>query len=464
MSRYISYSPEQAWLVPPSVEDELGPDHLIFFLHALVERLDLSRFEVEHQEAGRPSYPPQLLLKVWLYAYSQGLTSSRRLEQRLREDLGFRFLAGNLQPDHWTLNQFRKRHPRALNDVFTQVVEAARQLGMGRLGRVAIDSTRVAANASPYRRENLETLRRERARLRQRIRRWQKQCDREDPETAGTAVESWRERLEEIPRHLELLRKSGQAWGSRTDPESRNLRQRGGFCLGYTAEIAVSEDHLIVAQRVHQAAIDNHSLAAMTEAATQECRERPESVVADCGYYSMDQIQKVAAEGIQVYVPDVVAARELAGAIPAQTMNLRQQGRHPGLQSLADAVPGGASLLRPAQGHGRAGVWGLKTATRNASISAARFASGGNRVDAGHHRLQSDPNVRDPGFEEDLNPASAESPLPIPQLKPTVLRCFSTASLSGATTRLHFSHRLRKGGEQDGGLRKSRKWSSQAGI
>jgi transposase len=338
MSRYISYSPEQAWLVPPSVEDELGPDHLIFFLHALVERLDLSRFEVEHQEAGRPSYPPQLLLKVWLYAYSQGLTSSRRLEQRLREDLGFRFLAGNLQPDHWTLNQFRKRHPRALNDVFTQVVEAARQLGMGRLGRVAIDSTRVAANASPYRRENLETLRRERARLRQRIRRWQKQCDREDPETAGTAVESWRERLEEIPRHLELLRKSGQAWGSRTDPESRNLRQRGGFCLGYTAEIAVSEDHLIVAQRVHQAAIDNHSLAAMTEATARECRQRPESVVADCGYYSMDQIQKVAAEGIQVYVPDVVAARELAGAIPAQTMNLRQQGRHPGLQSLRERM------------------------------------------------------------------------------------------------------------------------------
>ena len=98
MSRYISYSPEQAWLVPPSVEDELGPDHLIFFLHALVERLDLSRFEVEHQEAGRPSYPPQLLLKVWLYAYSQGLTSSRRLEQRLRRIWGFAFWPGICSP------------------------------------------------------------------------------------------------------------------------------------------------------------------------------------------------------------------------------------------------------------------------------------------------------------------------------------------------------------------------------
>jgi transposase len=239
VSRYIPYNPEQAWLVPPSVQDELGPDHLVFFLHSVVERLDLRRFEAEHADDGRPSYPPHLLLKVWLYAYTQGITSSRRLEQRIREDLGFRFLAGQLQPDHWTVNQFRKRHPRALNDVFTQVVEAARRLGMGRLGRVAIDSTRVAANASPDRSASMDALRRERARLRQRIRRWQKQCDQDDPETAGAAVESWRERLSEIPRQIEELRKSGQQRGSRTDPESRYLRRRGGFCLGYTAEVAV---------------------------------------------------------------------------------------------------------------------------------------------------------------------------------------------------------------------------------
>ena len=162
------------------MREELGEEHLAVFVHELVERLDLRQFEADSSEQGRPGYPPQLLLKVWLYADAVGVTSSRRLEQRIREDLGFRLLAGNLKPDHWTLNEFRRRHPQALNDVFTQVVEAARRLGMGQIGRVAIDSTRVQANASPDRSESVKQLRRERARIRQRIRRWQKQCDGED--------------------------------------------------------------------------------------------------------------------------------------------------------------------------------------------------------------------------------------------------------------------------------------------
>lgn len=343
MSRYVTYNPDQTLLLPPSVREELGEQHLAVFVHGLVERLDLHRFEAEHAEAGRPSYPPQLLLKVWLYGYAMGVTSSRRIEQRIHEDLGFRFLAGGWKPDHWTLNQFRRRHPKALNDVFTQVTEAARRLGMGQLGRVAIDSTRVQANASPDRSHKLEQLRRERARIRQRIRRWQKQCDRDDQEPSGgaeAAPQQWQQRLDEIPRQIQELRKSGQARGSRTDPESRYLRRRGGFCLGYTAEVAVSDDHLIVAQRVHQAPTDNGSLAAMTEAAEYECGERPKMVLADCGYYSMDQIQAVEAHGIEVYVPDVLVARELAGGDVVVEMNARQQRRHPGLQELRERLRG----------------------------------------------------------------------------------------------------------------------------
>lgn len=231
MSRYITYNPDQAWLLPPSVREELGEDHLAVFVHELVERLDLSRFEAEHSEEGRPSYPPQLLLKVWLYAYAQGLTSSRRLEQRIHEDLGFRYLAGGLKPDFWTLNRFRQKHPKAVNDVFTQVIEVARRMGMVRLGRVAIDSTRVQANASPDRSDSCQQLRRERARLRQRIRCWQKQCDQENgdsPSGRMAPVEAWRQRLEEIPRQLEQLQKSGQKRCSRVDPESRYLRDGAG--------------------------------------------------------------------------------------------------------------------------------------------------------------------------------------------------------------------------------------------
>src|ERR1044071_5496748 len=101
MSRYVNYNPDQDWLLPPSLREELGAGHLAVFLHEVVERLDLGQFESEASEQGRPAYPPQMMLKLWLYGYAVGLTSSRRLEQRVREDLGFRFLAANLKPDYW---------------------------------------------------------------------------------------------------------------------------------------------------------------------------------------------------------------------------------------------------------------------------------------------------------------------------------------------------------------------------
>jgi transposase len=341
MARYVNYNADQAMLLPPSVRDELGESHLAVFVHEMVERLDLRKFEQEHSDAGRPGFPPQLLLKVWLYAYALGVTSSRRIEQRIHEDLGFRFLAGGWKPDHWTLNEFRRRHPKALNDVFTQVLEAARRLGMARLGSVAIDSTKVKANASADRSSSGQDLRRERARLRQRIRRWQKQCDRDGSEPAGgeaAAPAEWQQRLQQIPRQLEQLRKSGQKRSSRTDPESRYLRQRGGFCLGYTAELAVSGDHMIVGQRVHQQQLDHAGLEAMTETVERECGAPPDTVLADCGYYTMPALVALQRRGIEVLVPDSWAAREINGSIEPVTMNARQQHRHPGLQQLRERM------------------------------------------------------------------------------------------------------------------------------
>jgi hypothetical protein len=120
-------------------------------------------------------------------------------------DMAFRYLAGGGQPDYWALNEFRKRHGRAINDVFTQVVELARWLGMGKLGQVAIDSTRIAANAAADSAESIEKLRAERAKIRQRIRRWQRQCEAQDPdegagmEVTSEALERLKQRLAEIP-------------------------------------------------------------------------------------------------------------------------------------------------------------------------------------------------------------------------------------------------------------------------
>ena len=314
MGRFLPYDPEQAYLLPPSVQDELGKDHLCFFIHRAVEHLDLSSFEQEYGEEGGALYCPALMLKVWLYGYALGITSGRRLEQRIREDLGLRYLAGGARPDNWTLSAFRRRHGRGLNDVFTQVLEMARGMKLGRLGQVAIDSTRIQGAASRNRVDTEERLRQERAKLRRGIRKWQKLCDEEDPnEGSGTRVqlERLQEQLAEMPRRLEKLGKSGLKKLSRTDEEARFLRERSGFVLGYTAEAAVNEDHLIVGQRVTQNAADNASLIPLVDEAERQSGMRAEKVLADAGFFSLENITELERRGLDVYLPDSNLAREL---------------------------------------------------------------------------------------------------------------------------------------------------------
>lgn len=317
MPNFLEYNPEQGYLLPPSVRDVLGEEHLCFFVHRAVEKLDLREFEQGYSDEGHPAYHPALLLKVWLYAYALGVTSSRRLEQRIREDLAFRYLAGGAQPDFWALNEFRKRHGRAMNDVFTQVVELARSLGMGKLGHVAIDSTRIAANAAADSAETMEKLRAERAKIRKRIRGWQQQCEAEDPnEGAGTevareALQKLEQQLREIPVRMERLKKAGVKKLSRTDEDSRFLRERRGFLLAYTATLAVSEDHLIVAQQVTQSSNDNGLLLPMVEAVERECGERPQQASADSGFFSQENLEELEQRKIDAYVPDSNLARAL---------------------------------------------------------------------------------------------------------------------------------------------------------
>src|ERR1700745_335230 len=99
MGNFLEYNPEQAYLLPPTVREVLGEEHLCFFIHRAVEKLDLGRFVEGYGEEGHPGYHPALQLKVWLYAYALGVTSSRRLEKRIQEDLAFRYLAGGARPD-----------------------------------------------------------------------------------------------------------------------------------------------------------------------------------------------------------------------------------------------------------------------------------------------------------------------------------------------------------------------------
>jgi hypothetical protein len=186
---------------------------------------------------------------------------------------------------------------------------------------VAVDSTRIAASASRDRVVTTEQLRSRRASLRRQVRRWQKQCNEESAqEAAGTQTEgsNWRRQLEQIPAQLRQLRKSGQKKLSVTDPDSRFLRTRTGFELGYTADIAVNEDHLVVAQRITQNPTDTRSLDEVVEQVEQRCGETPERVSADSGFYRNEEVAAVTARGADVYVPDSNLAQELNGGPAAE--------------------------------------------------------------------------------------------------------------------------------------------------
>jgi transposase len=304
MPNYFAYAPEQAELLPRHVRDELPKGHLCFLIHEVIEGRKLSQFDEAYSEEGQKAYNPRMMLKVWLYGFAVNVRTTRKLEQRIQEDLGFRFLAGGARPDHKTLSEFLRRHREAIEELFTQVLGWARQAGMARLGRVAMDSTRIKANASPERLVQQD---------RRQVRRWRQEMETEDPdqepglEVSAEQAEGLRRQIESAPGEASPRNRQ-----SATDPEARFLRERGGkFTLGYSGEIAVSEDHFIVAVRVTQNASDNASLLPMLAEVERQCRACPEKVLADSGFYSSANLDELKAQGVDGYVPDSNLAREL---------------------------------------------------------------------------------------------------------------------------------------------------------
>ncbi len=343
--------------------------------------MNLSRFDEAYSEEGQKAYNPRLMLKLWLYGFAVNVRSTRKLERRVQEDLGFRFLAGGLRPDHKTLSEFLRRHGEAIEPLFTQVLGWARKAGMARLGRVAIDSTRIKANASPDR------LRQQDERQ---VRQWRRAMEAEDPDQEP-GLEVGAETVERLRR--EMGRASGTAAPGKqslTDPDARFLRERGGrFRLGYSGEIAVSEDHFIVAVRVTQNATDNASLLPMVAEVERQCRARPKQVLADSGFYSGDNLDALEAQGIDGYVPDSNLARELnlgkaregksAAASPSDATHAAQV-----------AQPRRSANLSASQEPGGTGDRSAERTAGDAAVPASWTGGSEHGTAPGGHQLQPD--------------------------------------------------------------------------
>ncbi len=149
---YLPYDPDQQLLLPAALQEWLPEDHLAYFIFDVVDQLDLSDITAryEQERRGGPPYHPRMMVKALLYGYCTGVASSRRIAQRLHEDIAFRVLAANNTPDFRTVSDFRKDHLEALGNLFLQVLALCQQAGLVKLGHVALDGTKVRANASKH--------------------------------------------------------------------------------------------------------------------------------------------------------------------------------------------------------------------------------------------------------------------------------------------------------------------------
>ena len=339
---YLPYDPDQQLLLPAALQEWLPDDHLAYFISDVVDQLDLSAITAryEQERRGAPPYHPRMMVKVLVYGYCIGVASSRRIAQRLHEDIAFRVLAANNTPDFRTISDFRKDHLGALSGLFLQVLELYQRAGLVKLGHVALDGAKVRANASRHKAMSYRRMKEKEAQLAAEVaellRRAQEADDDEDSrygqDRRGDELPeelAFREgRLEKIREAMAGLEAEAQAAAEQaeddgkehpevpddkaqcnfTDAESRIMPGPGGrdFRQAYNCQAVVDHAHqVIVAARATNQTSDKQQAAAMMQETIRNTGVVPREVSADAGYYSAK-----AVDGLQELDVDSFVAPE----------------------------------------------------------------------------------------------------------------------------------------------------------
>ena len=335
---------DQGMLLPPSVRDFVPEGHLAHFIRDLVsQELDLSAIlETYTEEKGYPPYHPTMMTALLLYSYCQGLYSSRRIAKACIERIDFMAVTALNQPDFRTVSDFRKRHLQGLEGLFVQVLKLCQTAGLARLGHVALDGTKVKANASKHKAMSYGRMQTTEATLTQQVRGWLANAEREDAaedhrfhEATGEELPDWvahkQQRLEQIRAARLALEAEAQAADGRTqtpsdddptppptradgtpkdtaqrnftDPDSRILKTKDGFVQGYNAQIAVDADHqIIIAQHLNAQATDAPQLPGMLARIKANTGRQARELSADAGYCSEENLKTLKRHHIQGYV------------------------------------------------------------------------------------------------------------------------------------------------------------------
>ena len=334
---YKTYLPEQDLLLPPSLRQWLPENHLAYCVSDVVDQLDLSAIEsvYEEEDRGQPPYHPRMMVKILVYSYCVGVFSTRRMEKRLVEDVAFRVLAAGNEPDFRTLADFRKNHLKALEELFQQVLRLALEVGALKLGRVALDGSKVKANASKHKAMSYGRMEETEKRLREEVRKLLKQAEAADEEedkrygrerrgdelpeelqrreTRIARIQEAKKALEERAREKAKSESEGKdskeakpepkAQYNFTDAESRIMKGSDAFVQGYNTQVAVEPTlQLIVGQRVTQAANDKQQMVPLIEVVQEQSGQKPEEVLADSGYCSEENLKYLAKRRMEGFV------------------------------------------------------------------------------------------------------------------------------------------------------------------
>ncbi len=303
--QFKAYEQHQGELLPAFVGDALDPADPVFFVSDVVEGLDLASFERRYSARGEHPFPPRMLLKLWLFGAIAGVYSGREIARRLHWDLRFRYLAGELRPDFRTINRFRASHREDFAEVFRQSVRIARSSGLARLGRLAIDGSKLRANTSRHKAmshgrmlEAEERLEDEIAQILAQMEELNQAEDQEHGDDDGDGGlpaelcdrERRQEKIRAVREQLEV-----ESQKSFADPDANLMKTgEGSIQYCYNGQAAISEDGIIVATRLTTSPSDQRELVPMIEQVKENTGHRPEIVLADKGYLSEENLTTLA--------------------------------------------------------------------------------------------------------------------------------------------------------------------------
>jgi transposase len=313
-----NYQPDQELLFWPTPREILPQDHLCFVVDEVVECLDLSALPDRKESVGAPAYDPRLLIKVLFYGYATGTFSSRALKKAVQENVAYTYLTRGQCPDFRTIADFRKDHRVFLREAFVQIVKICQGMGIVQLGRVALDGTKIRANASNQQTYTQEELEEQRQRIERALRAGIQKDEEEDQRYGQAAsgeelpkdLQSSERRLKRLEEVLAQLRARGEEKINLTDPDAHFLANQGRIETSYNCQTAVDEgQQVIVGVDVITTPADSHQVKPQVEQIEATTGQKPEKLLMDSGYHSVANVAYLEQSRIDGYMPDEDLAR-----------------------------------------------------------------------------------------------------------------------------------------------------------